>query len=51
MKTSGHKEEFIRQAVETGIRSFDTKVKRSQLDEDDLGFQPLFPKAGWRRME
>ena len=49
MKTSGHSEEFIKLAVEQGIRSFDAKVKRSRLDEDHPGCQPLFPKAGWRK--
>ena len=49
MKTSGHTEEFIRLAVEQGIRAFDDKVKRSCLDEDHPSYQPLFPKAGWRK--
>ena len=49
MKTSGHSEEFIRLAVERGIRSFDAKVKRSCLNKDQPGYQPLFPKTGWRR--
>ena len=49
MKTSGHTDEFIRQAVEQGVRSFDNRVKRSLLDQDNPGYQPLFPKAGWRR--
>ena len=49
MKTSGHSDNFIRQAVEQGLRSFDMKVKRSHLDQDDPGYQPLFPKAGWKR--
>ena len=34
MKTSGHSDVFIRQAVEQGIRAFDDKVKRSRLDEE-----------------
>jgi hypothetical protein len=46
MKTSEHSEEVIRQAVEQGIRAFDAKVKRSRLDIQHPGFQPLFPKAG-----
>ena len=49
MKTSGHSEEVIRQAVEQGIRAFDAKVKRSRLDTQHPGFQPLFPKAGWKK--
>ena len=49
MKTSGHTEPFIKQAVEQGIRAFDNKVKRSLLETDDPGYHPLFPKAGWRR--
>ena len=49
MKTSGHTDEFIRQAVEQGVRSFDNRVKRSLIDQDNPGYQPLFPKAGWRR--
>ena len=49
MKTSGHSEEIIRQAVEQGIRAFDNKIKRSRLDVQDPGFQPLFPKAGWKK--
>ena len=49
MKTSGHTEAFIRQAVEQGIKSFDNKVKRSLMDPDNPSFQPLFPKAGWRK--
>ena len=35
--------------MEQGIRSFDDKVKRSRLEVDHPGFQPLFPKAGWRK--
>ena len=49
MKTSGHSEEIIRQAVEQGIRAFDNKIKRSRLDVQDPGYQPLFPKAGWKK--
>ena len=49
MKTSGHTDTFIRQAVEQGVRSFDDKVKRSKLEKTDPGFQPMFPKAGWKR--
>ena len=49
MKTSGHCEQFIRQAVEQGIRNFDDKVKRSRLETNHPGFQPLYPKAGWRK--
>jgi hypothetical protein len=49
MKTSGHSDVFIRQAVEQGIRAFDDKVKRSRLDEEHPGYQPLYPKAGWRK--
>ena len=49
MKTSGHSEEFIRLAIEQGIRSFDAKIKRSRLEVDHPSFQPLFPKAGWRK--
>ena len=49
MKTSGHSEEFIRLAVEQGIRSFDAKVKRSQLDFDNPSYQPMFPKASWKK--
>ena len=36
-------------AVEQGIRSFDAKMKRSGLDMNHPGYQPLFPKAGWRK--
>ena len=49
MKTSGHSEEFIRLAVEQGIRSFDAKMRRSLLEIDNPGYQPLFPTAGWKR--
>ena len=49
MKTSGHTEDFIRQAVEQGIRAFDDKVKRSCLDKDHPGYPPIFLKAGWKR--
>ena len=49
MKTSGHTDSFIRLAVEQGIRAFDNKVKRSLLETDEPGYQPMFPKAGWRR--
>jgi hypothetical protein len=49
MKTSGHTEDFIRQAVKKGVRAFDDKVKRSCLEKTNPGYQPLFPKAGWRR--
>ena len=49
MKTSGHSETFIRQAVEKGIRAFEDKVERSRLAEDNPSYQPLYPKAGWRK--
>ena len=51
MRTSGHRESFIRKAVVRGITSFDEKVERSQLEESHPGFQPLNQKAGWRRDE
>ena len=51
MKTSGHTDIFIRQAVEQGIKTFAEKVRRSRLDVRDGGYQPLYPKAGWRRDE
>ena len=51
MKTSGHTDSFIRKAVEQGIKSFAEKVRRSQLDVRDSGYQPLYPNAGWRRNE
>ena len=49
MKTSGHSEQFIRQAVEQGIRSFEDRVMRSKLETDNPRYQPLYPKAGWRK--
>jgi hypothetical protein len=49
MKTSGHADFFIRQAVEQGIRAFEEKVRRSKLEDDHPGYQPLFPKAGWKK--
>ena len=49
MKTSGHSEVFIRLAVEQGIRSFDAKVQRSRLETDNPNYQPMFPKAGWKK--
>ena len=49
MKTSGHVDPFIRQAVEQGIRAFEEKVRRSKLEDDHPGYQPLFPKAGWKK--
>jgi hypothetical protein len=51
MKTSGHSEEFIRQAVEKGIGAFEEKVERSKLEVEHPGYQPLYPKAGWRKNE
>ena len=35
--------------MEKGIRFFDDRQKRSLLDKDNPGYQPLFSKAGWRR--
>ena len=49
MKTSGHKDTFIRLAVEKGIRAYNERVSRSKLEEDHPGFQPLYPKAGWKK--
>ena len=49
MKTSGYSEDFIREAVEKGIRAFDERVKRSCLDDSHPSFQLLFPKAGWKK--
>ena len=51
MKTSGHTDTFIRRAVEQGIKAFAERVRRSHLEVDDPGFQPLYPKAGWRKDE
>ena len=45
MMTSGHRENFIRQAVVKGIGAFREKLERSQLDTDNPGFQPLYQKA------
>ena len=42
-------EQFIRQALEQGIRSFDEKIRRSRLEVSHPGFQPLYPKVGWRK--
>ena len=33
----------------SGIRAFEEKVRRSRLEDDHPGYQPLFPKAGWKR--
>ena len=49
MKTNGHCDEFIRNAVGQGIQSFDAKIKRSLLDPDHPGYSPLIPKAGWSK--
>ena len=51
MMTSGHRENFIRQAVVKGIGAFREKLERSQLDTDNPGFQPLYQKDGWRNNE
>ena len=51
MKTCGHREVFIRQAVVRGIAAFKERVERSQLEQSHPGFQPLYQKAGWRRDE
>ena len=51
MRTSGHSEEFIREAVEKGIRAYNEKVDRSKLDHDHPSYQPLYQKAGWRQNE
>ena len=50
MVTSGHTEEFARQAMENGIKAHNDRIRRSNLVETDPGFQPMFPKAGWRRV-
>ena len=42
MRTSGHSEEFIREAVEKGIRAYNEKVDRSKLDHDHPSYQPLY---------
>jgi hypothetical protein len=49
MKTSGHKEEFIRKAVVKGLESFMEKKRKSGLPTDHPEFQPLYCNAGWRR--
>ena len=49
MKTSGHKESFIRSAVTRGLESFREKVRRSKLPETNPGFQPLYQNTGWKR--
>ena len=48
MKTSGHADKFIREAVSKGIRSFKEKVRRSMLPETDKGYLPL---GHWKRNE
>ena len=42
MKTSGHKEVFMRQAVIQGIKSFEEKVMRSKMNLDHPEFKPLY---------
>ena len=48
MVTNGHTE-FVRQAVETRSKAYIYRVNRSKLEKTHSGFQPMFPKAGWRR--
>jgi hypothetical protein len=51
MVTSGHREVFITKAVVRGINAFRDKVKRSQLNEEHPGFQPIYQKAGGKMKE
>ena len=41
MSTSGHTTKFMRRAMERGIKSFTTKLKKSELDKDDPRYQPM----------
>ena len=43
--------EFTRRALEKGIRSYNTKLKRSELLREDPRYQPLCVNMGWRRNE
>ena len=49
MKTSDHKDDFIRQAVTKGVQALIEKVKKSRLLSSSPGFQPLYQNAGWKR--
>ena len=49
MKTSGHKDTFIRKVVYNGVKSFKNKVRMSNLPKDDPTYQPLHRSKGWRK--
>ena len=51
MKTSGHQDSFIRQAVTKGIRDFQEKVRRSNLHPTHKQNLPLYQGVGWKRNE
>ena len=50
MCENDHKWTYRRQAMEKGIKAHNDRIRRSNLVESDPGFQPMFPKAGWRRV-
>ena len=49
MKTSGHHDDFMKEAVAKGIRNFQEKVRRSNLDPSDRQYQPLYQGIGWQK--
>ena len=51
MSTSGHTTKFMRRAMERGIKSFTTKLKKSELEKDDPRYQPLYVGWSWKRNE
>ena len=51
IKTSGHDDKFVREAVSKGINNFNEKVRRSMLPETDRGYLPLNQGGHWKRNE
>jgi hypothetical protein len=48
MSTSGHTLKFMRRVLAKGISSYAEKVKKSQLDHKERGYQPLYQEEEWK---
>ena len=51
MSTSGHTLKFMRRALAKGITNYAEKVRKSQLDPNEKGYQPLYQDSRWMKNE
>ena len=51
ISASGHTLKFMRRAFAKGITNYAEKVRKSQLDPNEKGYQPLYQDSRWNQKE